>query len=1222
MADEWVTITDEDEWETVPEPTQIQKAGQAVKEAVAAPVRTVESMAAGGIGGLTRMGAEASTRERDFEKMRSEELKLNAIITPHIKVPAISILAEHLTRKYGWKKGQAFYDKKIKELADSGKKIQDFWEEQAGKGWEAPNPEITEARWRDRPVSKTVSAVSSGLTSIGIVLGTTFLTKSPHAGLAVLASSETGSMYGRLRDENVSVGVASKLAQLAGAWTYVTEKIGFEKLLKPSAKTILNTLKKSGWEGAQEVIETMGHNLLEYFGYDYKDLKSIPTAVKSAFDHMMDGWMDALVGGIGAGGITSIVLPGARPRESKKLIAIPPTVEELTGKTTEEIEHAVIAAPGQTLGDSTEGGTLIADFNETGATIEQSVYQPTHFFVKHQGETHEIHAKDKGAAIDQFMVELEQAQPPAKSTIAEPTPPVTEAQPTGEKGVAQPVRMTRKRGFKIGHGVPEILGWTEDQRRDFMKETIGVESMKDVPKGKKGMDQLRTLTDALNQKMQEAGLVYEAPVLPTKELIETVERTKEVTAEDPIRAINRKGINKIVNSIKKKIHTVGGLFYRTERFFESLDGHKKGIFYDTFWTPVNDACNAIDSTVNQEAGVFMSEIENQDIDTVQWLGVKDIVPGTNIKLTASQRIGVYTLSKNKNGLRYLKNGMNLTAGNITAIEKQMSNQEIRMAEWLLDKYEAQWPILQQAAKQAGIDLKTLKKEFRYAPIIRTDVDLESQEDFLTDLAEPFHKKGHKPEAGMTIKRKKGAIGQVELDAFVVYLHNIARVQRFITMAPLANKLSKTLNDKSFKQVLNDRTYGQGSKLINSWLKDAIKGSSAESTTFLSKTLAIMRINGIVYAIGYNVPSSLRQTLSGLTAIAVDPLMMKYMPVNVLKAMTPSGYQAMEAFVYDKAPAFRHRNMDRDIRRRWNKITLKRNLTYTDFGKRMKKVFGAAKEGDLKAMYMYYKSGKPFSQSALRWIKFMDKHTVVTSWKSLYDVAIEKGSNETDAIKYANKWVGRTQPMGDVQHLPQFFRDGPLEKLISTFNNFINQYGNFYYHDIYQAKKKGEIGISTVAHRVMWSYVLPAVLFGMIGRARLPKDWKEIAVDLGTYPIMPLMIIGRLIDRMIRGWGNSGTIAETAPEAAVAAGRAAIHGDIKKVIKEAAKAVAAFKGVPPTAQMIRTTEGIIDLAAGTTQDPRRLIYSKWALGQGKRPAPSSRGRRRARRVRPRKRRVRR
>ena len=337
MANEWITITEEDEWETIPEyetPTEwlrtqevpevlaeikpkltpIQKAGQTIKEAVAAPVRTIESMVGGLIGGMTRMAAETP---------------IGAVVTKHIDMPGVGIIAEHLIRKYGPDRALSFYDRKMKKHADTGKKIADFWTEQANKGWEAPNPDIVEARWRDRPTSKTVSAVSSGLTSIGVVVGTTALTKSPQAGLMVLAASETGGMYNRLRDKDVPPDVASKLAQMAGAWTYVTEKIPFDRLMKPGIRSIMGALKQGGWEGGQEVVEQMGHNLLEYFGYDYRKPEDIPTAIKAATDHMMDNWIDSLVGGIGAGGLAHIALhPGARPGVQKEvLIGLPKKIK-------------------------------------------------------------------------------------------------------------------------------------------------------------------------------------------------------------------------------------------------------------------------------------------------------------------------------------------------------------------------------------------------------------------------------------------------------------------------------------------------------------------------------------------------------------------------------------------------------------------------------------------------------------------------------------------------------------------------------------------------------------------------------------------------------------------------------------------------------------------------------------------------------------------------------
>ena len=313
----------------MPEPgPRMQRIGQAAKEVIAAPVRSIESMLAGGIGGLIRMaGEKAQVGPRVAENVA----RLGRLTG---KLPGDAVSVEGLIRKHGLNKPYAFYDRKMKQLAESGKKIQDFWDEQANKGWEAPNPDIVEARWRDRPVSKSVSAISSGITSIGVVVGTTALTKSTSAGLALLASSEAGSMYGRLRDKKVPIDVASKLSLMAGAWTMATEKIGFDKLLKPSAFKFTNILKKSGWEGLQEVVEGMGHNLLEYFGYDYRKPSDIPTAVKASYDHIMDNFMDNLVGGMGAGGAVSLVTSKGRPAVK------PPTVEELTGKSVREIEVA------------------------------------------------------------------------------------------------------------------------------------------------------------------------------------------------------------------------------------------------------------------------------------------------------------------------------------------------------------------------------------------------------------------------------------------------------------------------------------------------------------------------------------------------------------------------------------------------------------------------------------------------------------------------------------------------------------------------------------------------------------------------------------------------------------------------------------------------------------------------------------------------------------------
>ncbi len=670
-----------------------------------------------------------------------------------------------------------------------------------------------------------------------------------------------------------------------------------------------------------------------------------------------------------------------------------------------------------------------------------------------------------------------------------------------------------------------------------------------------------------------------------EELAQALDKRRGPT-EDPIEKLNRRGVYKIIHGLKSLGSNLYQNFMRVERMLEGLDGHKEGAFYNKIWRPLKQADEFAVEATNAGMEEFIYRLEGQGIDTTLWLGKIDEIGPNKKPLTASQRIGIYTLSKNKNGMRYLSEGMNLTPDDIKAVLEFMGDDEKSVADWLLDQYEAQWPTLKAAAVAAGIDPKILKKEFRYSPILRTDADLEQQEDFLSGLADQYTRDSFSPEKKMLEERQKGAVGEIELDAFVMYMHNIARTERFKAMAPVTAKIGKILNNKGFKRQLNAATYGHGSKILSSWLKDTVRGTSSAANTLFQKGMAIARRNGIVYAIGYNLPSSMRQALSMSNAVATDPLMLKYAPINITKAMTPKGYAAIERFVYNRSMLVKTRSFERDLRQKWNKKTL---------GKKLR---GKA----------------PWSQTATSWIKWMDKHTTVVAWKSLYDTAMEKfNGDETKAEQYADKWISRTQPMANTKDLPQFFRGSGLEKLLTTFQNQINNNGNFYAYDIIGAKRADKISWKMVGYRTMFSYILPAMLFGIIGRARLPKTWKDVMTDLATYPIAPLLLVGRWMDRMIRGWGQSGTIAEAGPEELIKSVEALKRGNLKGFMFHAAKTIGAFTGTV-TAQMVRTTEGALDMLAGSTKDPRRLVYSKWALEQGEQKG-QKRGRRRAKRKRP-------
>ncbi len=649
MANDWVTITEEDEWETIteprPEPTAIQKAGQAIKEAAAAPVRTIESMLAG-MGGLMRMGAESATVGAVIAKANPD-------------IPGAGIISEYLIRKYGPKRALSFYDRKMKKHADTSKKVSDFWSEQANKGWEAPNPDIVEARWRDRPVSKTVSAVSSGLTSIGVVVGTTFLTKSPHVGLATLAASETGGMYDRLRAKNVSPAVASKLAQMAGAWTYATEKVGFKHLLAPGKRTIMNALRKGGWEGGQEVVETMGHNLLEYFGYDYKSPKDIPTAVKAAFDHIMDDWQDALVGGIGAGGMVHVAIGrGVRPGPDTP-ITTPPTVEELTKKPIEEIEPQT---PDHAIG------------HQYGLSNEQVDSRLNEAELRYR-ELKLKEADERTPAERDELAFLSRNRTDVEALVERETQPI----------VPSKIKRTKKNLLVLGHKIAKEAELTNEEYRDLAEIVTDKRSMKDMSMKEKN-EFVSALEESYGAPKELLPEDYDIPITVAGRAT-TMGEVRNEAAKTTVALVDRKKVPTTVKLGFGKVGAVQGLknfFFGIDNtppyhLARILDGGVEGIFSEVLdkgieagrknsaahTRTVMDALLARlqESDITDADLAKMSKAVNPRMQTHQMISkgaATDIsvieINGQNFEMTMANLIDIYLISNQEAGMRHLTKG--------------------------------------------------------------------------------------------------------------------------------------------------------------------------------------------------------------------------------------------------------------------------------------------------------------------------------------------------------------------------------------------------------------------------------------------------------------------------------------------------------------------------------------------------------------------------------------
>jgi hypothetical protein len=275
--------------------------GLLFKQLATAPARGIETMI-GTAGSMMRWASERAKR------------KLGNIVTKHIDTPGVGVAAEYLIRKYGPEKPLEFYDKQMDEFAGRGKQWADFWEEQTQKGWEAPDPKVVEAKWRDMPITKGVATIFEAAPNYLAAIATSVLTKSPQTGLLFISSVSGAGAYRRQREAGAGPVKAEAIATLTGAWEYVTELVPFEEVFKPAKNKLLKMLKLGTMESAQEFIQGIGENFLEYFGYEAKDLASVPDAVKEGLQHTMDNWVENVVAGAGLGVIGGGVMPRAGVR--------------------------------------------------------------------------------------------------------------------------------------------------------------------------------------------------------------------------------------------------------------------------------------------------------------------------------------------------------------------------------------------------------------------------------------------------------------------------------------------------------------------------------------------------------------------------------------------------------------------------------------------------------------------------------------------------------------------------------------------------------------------------------------------------------------------------------------------------------------------------------------------------------------------------------------------
>jgi tRNA A37 methylthiotransferase MiaB len=733
------------------------------------------------------------------------------------------------------------------------------------------------------------------------------------------------------------------------------------------------------------------------------------------------------------------------------------------------------------------------------------------------------------------------------------------------------------------HSLAKALGMNTKTRRAYMNDLVEKKSTKDM-----NTEEANLVISELAKRAKTEGVVTSTG----DELAEHLRGQQGQTQPPGTRGVSKHGMLDLMEKAKQGTHEFFAGLDRIERLMEQLDGYEKGPLYHSIWAPVNRAvmtAHEDKAKRGKEFVDFVNGLTGGVKETQELLfGGDEIISEAEdghpeIRLSPSEMIGVYVYSKNEDSRFHLQRGNfadhdNPTLAIIEVLEHMRENapELIEIGDYILEEMEAQFERVNQAAI-LGLG-REIEQQDKYFAMYFKDEDLADQQDFLTALLGTPAMVPGKLEIGEVKKRKKGARQPLRLDAVSNYFYHIDRIEQFVNMAPLASSIGSILKNKDFRMALNDATHGTGPKILDKWLHDSIRGFSAEVNSWMGKKLLTWRKNGMVYALAGKIPSVMRQVISITNALAIHPDVMAAFGKNMAIGHRNRNYKQLEERALSKSLTMRTRIMDP-----------------------MMEIIGRGTSSEQKM------SGKqPWSAIAMSWIRWSDRHTVVHAWNALYDAArnsegvrrqFNLDGSDKMAIEFADTYLGRTQPMGGVQHLPDFYRGGVVERLLTTFQNQINNNQQFWKHEILGEYGAGKIDTKMMMYRVLNSYVLPAFMFGVIGRGgKLPPDWKGALFDQMMYALGPMFLFGRIVTNGVKGFDKylEGVEAIWLAEAGKAVGYAT-KGEGKKAALSATKSVGAVTGYIPQ-QVFTTGKGAYDLYNGTTDDLRRLIWSEWSLGE--------------------------
>ena len=276
---------------------------------------------------------------------------------------------------------------------------------------------------------------------------------------------------------------------------------------------------------------------------------------------------------------------------------------------------------------------------------------------------------------------------------------------------------------------------------------------------------------------------------------------------------------------------------------------------------------------------------------------------------------------------------------------------------------------------------------------------------------------------------------VRTDLMGLWMEGVRVQEGFIHQDRMVKRLHSILESDQVRYAVQQK-YGPS---LNNWIKryinDLAQAEAYESQTGLEKASRLVRTNAAISWLAFNLLTNLKQ-LTGVTNFLADAG-----PVRLASA----GAQ----FVAGKGKSvLKGKFLNNTL------IDFVDERTELLFNRQISQEFADLKRLNSK---LYQSIIKKIGAVGMKSLEIIDKVTVYTGWKAVYDkTKAQNGGIEAPAIEAANKAVIRTQPSHRVQDMAQMYRSGEFFKWFTMFTSELSVTWNRLSFDIPMALKRHDL----------------------------------------------------------------------------------------------------------------------------------------------------------------------